>query len=144
PSLEEYQPKSVTQVMRSPPWVQPGPLPPRELELFEKYAPSLLSNVPGLAYVARALIFLKLELDFLGLFQHTNYSQRQRIAKEQEFLAHMRATAPKEYHDILTPNYSLGCKRRIISTEWYKSLQAPNYELTTMRLTGVQSRSVTL
>lgn len=144
PNLEEYQPKSVTQVMRSPPWVQPGPLPPKELELFEKYAPSLLTNVPGLAYAARAFIFLKLELDFLGLFQNTNYSQRQRIAKEQEFLAHMRATAPKEYHDILTPNYSLGCKRRIISTDWYESLHAPNYELTTMRLTGVQSRSVTL
>ena len=144
PSLVEHQPKSVTQVMRSPPWVQPDALPPNALKIYEKWAPSLMSKVPGLAYLARAILFFKLEIDFLAVFKNNSYSQRQRIRKEKEYLDHMRAMAPKEYHEILTPDYSFGCKRRIIRADWYKSLHNLNYELTTLRLTGVQPRSVVL
>lgn len=144
PGLDKHQPKSVTQVMRSPPWIQPDPLSPRELRVWEMFAPFLMKKIPGLAYIARAILFFKLEFDFVTVFRNSKLGKRQRDLKEQEYLAYMRETAPKKYHDILTPDYSLGCKRRVIRGDWYKSLHRPNYELTTMRLTGVNSRSVTL
>ncbi|KAJ5150600.1 uncharacterized protein N7500_010789 [Penicillium coprophilum] len=56
----------------------------------------------------------------------------------------MHQLAPKEYHEILTPDYSLGCKRRILDGTWYRSLNAPNVELTTQPLTRVNAKSVIL
>lgn len=56
----------------------------------------------------------------------------------------MRALTPKEYHEILTPNYSLGCKRRVIDGTWYRSLNASNVQLTTQPLTRVHAKSVIL
>lgn len=144
PSLAEHQPKSVTQVMRSPPWVQPDALPPNALKVYEEWAPLLLSKVPGLAYLARATLFFKLECDFLSVFKNNTYAARHRESLEKLYLAHMRKMAPKEYHEILTPNYKYGCKRRVIRADWYKSLHNPNYELTTLRLTGIQPHGVTL
>lgn len=140
----EINVKSVTQLMRTPPWVQPNLMEPDELRVWEKYSPTLLSNIPGLAHAARNLLFLKLEWGFIQMFKNTGISPRLRSSTEKQFLDNMRSIAPEKYHEILTPNYSLGCKRRVIDSAWYVSLQAPNVELTTLALTSVQSKSVTL
>lgn len=144
PSLAEYQPKSVTQVMRTPPWIQPDLFSDKGLELWERWTPFLFSYVPGLSYTLRGVMFAMFEMDFLGWFKNNRYAEWKRRSTEQKFLAYMRSATPSKYHEILTPNYDLGCKRRVVRGEWFKSLNNPNYELTTMRLTSVQSRSVTL
>lgn len=138
----EINVKSVTQLMRTPPWVQPNLLDPDGLRAWEKYSPTLLRNIPGLARAARNLLFLRLEWNFIQMFKNTGISPGLRSSTEKHFLDNMRSIAPEKYHDILTPNYSLGCKRRIIDTDWYVSLQAPNVELTTLALTSVQSKSI--
>ncbi|EAW25500.1 flavin-containing monooxygenase [Aspergillus fischeri NRRL 181] len=140
----EYKIKSITQLMRSPAWFMPDLLTPKSLKKWEKYTPPLFKNVPGLAFGARALLFFFLEWDFLTVFKDNEYSRRNRSRLEREFLEHMRATAPEKYHDILIPNYSLGCKRRIVESNYYASIHAPNFELTTKPLVSVQARSVTL
>lgn len=43
---------------------------------------------------------------------------------------------------MLTPNYGIGCKRRIFDKRWYQSLNEPNIELTTQPLTRVNEHSV--
>ena len=138
----EHNVKSVTQLMRSPPWVQPNLMEPDQLRLWEKYSPMLFSNIPGAARAARNSLFFMLELGFFRMFKHGGIFTRLRSSTEKLFLDNMRRLAPEKYHEILTPNYSLGCKRRIIDTDWYVSLQAPNVELTTLALTEIKPKSV--
>lgn len=52
-----FNAKSVTQIMRSPGWVVPRLDPPGGKENWEKYAPLLLSNVPGLEKLIRFTAF---------------------------------------------------------------------------------------
>ncbi|KAJ6118253.1 hypothetical protein N7471_013720 [Penicillium samsonianum] len=123
--------RSITQLMRTPPW-------------WEKWMPVLMTHIPGLARFLRNIVFFMCEHNFLAMFTDTAYSRWRRPRMEEAFLKNMRAMAPKEYHEVLTPNYSLGCKRRIIDGTWYRSLNAPNVELTTQSLTQVHAKSVTL
>lgn len=136
--------KSVTQLMRTPPWVQPDLIPQILLPTWERYSPALMRNVPGLAHLLRAVIFWVAELDFFQMFLENGFAHRRRAAIEKQFTNNMRANTPVKYHDILAPKYSLGCKRRIISNDWYRSLQSSKVELTTLPLISVQSKSVTL
>lgn len=106
--------------------------------------PTLMTHVPGLSRFLRNSLFLMLEYNFVAMFTDTAYGRAQRPKIEKAFLDHMRKVAPKEYHEVLTPNYSLGCKRRIIDGTWYRSLHASNVELTTQPLTRVHAKSVTL
>jgi cation diffusion facilitator CzcD-associated flavoprotein CzcO len=136
--------RSITQLMRTPPWVQPDLIPPKFLATYEKWSPRLMTRVPGLSNLMRGALFLMLEKTFFDLFADSAWSRRSRPKMEKAFLEHMQATAPKEYHEVLTPNYSLGCKRRIIDGTWYRALNAPNVELTTQSLTHVHAKSVTI
>lgn len=142
PELPGLGVKSAVQLMRTPPWVQPNLMEEGQLRWWEKWSPTLMTNVPGLAHTARSLLFFRLEWDFLRLFKNSSISSRHRPSTEQLFLRHMRRLAPEKYHEILTPNYSLGCKRRIIDTDWYVSLQSPSIDLTTEKLSEVRPNSV--
>ena len=51
---------------------------------------------------------------------------------------------PEKYHEILTPDYGIGCKRRIFDSTWYAALNDPKIELTTLLLTSIQPGGVTL
>jgi cation diffusion facilitator CzcD-associated flavoprotein CzcO len=42
----------------------------------------------------------------------------------------------------VTPGYRIGCKRILLSDDWYPALQEPNAELVTERLTEVRGRSL--
>lgn len=139
----EINAKSVTQLMRTPPWVQPDLMEPGELRLWEKYSPTLMTYVPGLARFGRSLLFLMLESSFIRIFKQGPIGNRLRSSAEESFLSNMRSLAPEKYHEILTPNYSLGCKRRIIDNAWYVSLHSPKVELSTLALSSVQPKGVT-
>lgn len=49
-----------------------------------------------------------------------------------------------QYHQILTPDYDVGCKRRIFDTDWYPSLVDPRLELTTLGLESINNTAATL
>ncbi len=138
-----YNVKSVTQLMRSPPWVVPV-LMPFGIELWEKWAPILFGRMPGLARVARTLVFLLLERDFHTLFSNTPKKEKGRKAMESELNAYMKRIVPVKYHKVLTPNYQLGCKRRIVDRGWFESFHDPKVELTTRPLISLQTRGVLL
>ncbi|KAJ9622489.1 hypothetical protein H2203_006714 [Taxawa tesnikishii (nom. ined.)] len=65
-------------------------------------------------------------------------------SREAELLAHMKRTVPEKYHEMLTPDYGVGCKRRIFDATWFPALSDPRVELTTLPLTSVWPRTVTL
>ena len=66
---DPYNVKSVTQVMRSPPWVIPKPAPPFVgEEWWENKSQWWFTRVPGLSKLVRTLIFLYWETDFINHF----------------------------------------------------------------------------
>lgn len=146
PKLPEapYNANSVTQLMRSPPWVVPKPQPPFGVEKWGKYSPTLFTKIPGLGRMVRTLLFLAGEYEFFQIFLQTRNAVQGRKQIEGRLIDHMKRIVPEKYHEILTPDYGVGCKRRIFDETWFPVLQNPAIELTTLPLTSVQPRGVTL
>ena len=140
---EPYGAKSVTQLMRSPPWVVPRIQPPGGEEGWSRWSPSILSTVPSLARLLRTAIFIISEYDF-RLFGGGEYNDKERRKLEKKLIRHMKQSVPEKYHEMLTPDYGVGCKRRIFDATWFPGLRDPRIELTTLPLKSVQSKSVTL
>jgi cation diffusion facilitator CzcD-associated flavoprotein CzcO len=139
----EYGAKSVTQLMRSPPWVVPRMQPVGGDETYAKWSPWLFTNIPGFAKAVRWIIASGAEYDW-RLFGSDPYHDEERKKLETELLSHMKKTVPEKYHEILTPNYGVGCKRRIFDASWFPGLNDPNIDLTTLPLTSISEKSVTL
>lgn len=78
------------------------------------------------------------------LFPNGEWHDKERKSLEAIELKRMRRIVPNKYHDILTPDYAIGCKRRIYDAEWFPSLNDPRVELTTLRPTEVHEHSITL
>lgn len=136
--------KSVTQLMRTPPWVMPNYMKPENLVWWEKWSPILCQNVPGFQQFVRSVLFCAMEKDFFDLFENTPWALTRRPTREKEFVNYMKGIVPEKYHEMLTPNYGLGCKRRVLEGEWLSCLQQPNIELTTKPLQSIQPKGVTL
>lgn len=140
---EPYNAKKVTQLMRSPPWVVPRPQPPGGEDWWAKNGPALMTYVPGLQRAFRTLIFAGAESTF-KLFGGEDVHSQARAKVEKQLLRHMKKTVPDKYHEILTPDYGVGCKRRIFDATWFPGLKDEKIELTTNPLTAVHEHSVTL
>lgn len=138
-----FNAKSVTQLMRSPPWVCPRPIPPGGNEMYEKYGSTAFTYIPGLQKSLRNLMFWGSEYDF-RIFGGSEWAAKERKKVEVELIKRIKATAPEKYHEILIPDYGVGCKRRIFDVTWYPCLAQPNVDLTTQPLTRVNERSVTI
>ena len=121
----------LTQVVRSRHWVYP-PIDKR----MPAWGRKLLGCVPGLAQAQRLLIYLMAEVDYKG-FKMTPEGARFRAKKRKEVEAYMRATAPEKYHDLLIPDFEIGCKRRIFDSGYLDSLHAENLRLTDERVAEI-------
>ncbi|OCK83255.1 FAD/NAD(P)-binding domain-containing protein [Lepidopterella palustris CBS 459.81] len=138
-----FNAKSVTQLMRSPPWVVPRMAPSGGNSGWEKWSPTLLTYIPGLLRILRTLLFLGAEYDF-RLFGGSKWAEKERKKVQDKLIRHMKKTVPEKYHEILTPDYGVGCKRRIFDATWFPGLNDQNIYLTTQPLTRVHENSVTI
>jgi cation diffusion facilitator CzcD-associated flavoprotein CzcO len=138
-----FNAKSVTQIMRSPPWVVNRQTPPGGDEAWKKWSPTVFKYVPGLLKLIRFNVAATAEWDW-RLFGGGEFNDRERKKLEVKLLEHMKKSVPEKYHEILTPDYSVGCKRRIFDHTWFPMLNDENVELTTLPLTEVLEKSVKL
>ena len=141
---EPYNAKSVTQIMRSPPWVVPRRKPLVGEELYDKYSQWVFTHIPGLMRAFRLLAFLVSERDYWNLFLQTPRSRRGRKRHEADNLRHMKKTVPEKYHEMLSPDYAIGCKRRVFDASWFPGLNDPKIDLTTRSLTSLERRGIVL
>jgi cation diffusion facilitator CzcD-associated flavoprotein CzcO len=105
---KEYGAKTVTQIMRSPPWVVPRLEPPGGEESWAVRGPWLNRNIPGFMAWLRFMTFAGAEYDF-RLFGNGEFSKKERAKLEKQLLEHMRKTVPQKYWEILTPDYGVCC-----------------------------------
>ncbi|KAF1814221.1 FAD/NAD(P)-binding domain-containing protein [Eremomyces bilateralis CBS 781.70] len=145
PSLTKapYNAKSVTQLMRSPPWVCPRIVPPGGNEWWEANSRTLITRVPGFGKLVRWVVAGIAESAFI-MFGSGKIATWSRKASEKELLRHMKKTVPAKYHDMLTPDYGVGCKRRVFDATWFPGLNDSKIELTTQPLTRVQEDGVVI
>ncbi len=119
---------------RSPPWILPRPdrrIGPATQALYRR--------LPALQRAARALRFGLLELRLLGLLLRPELMGLARAAAAR----HLRAqVADPALRRRLTPDYAMGCKRILLSNDYYPALARPNAELVTAPLCEVTADAV--
>ncbi|KAM7184246.1 hypothetical protein V8F20_012294 [Naviculisporaceae sp. PSN 640] len=126
----------LTQIVRSKHWI----MPPIDLQI-PGWVRFLLRYVPGLLRLFRFIVFLLAEKALRG-FPLTPSAAKFRASRRKMAERYMRQTAPAKYHEILIPDWEVGCKRRIFDSGYLKSLHADNITLTNSKALEILPNSV--
>lgn len=122
-------------IQRTPAWVLPRP--------DSAMAPSVrtaFAKVPGLRKAFRGAIWLSLELLSSGLLHPRSAFWARAWAR-----AHLRRQiADPALRAKLTPNYAIGCKRVLLSSDYYPALARSNVELVNTAVSAVEPAGVRL
>jgi cation diffusion facilitator CzcD-associated flavoprotein CzcO len=95
-------------------------------------------HVPGAQRLMRAGLYWTRELLGIGFFHPWVNKIGQRAA-----LRELRRRVPDPVlREKLTPAYVMGCKRVLLSNDWWPSLTRSNVELVTERVTGIRPGGV--
>ena len=118
---------------RTPPWVLPRldrPFTERERWLFR--------HMPLAQRLARLRVYLLLEMNGIGFRHPKLMTQVERIARR-----HLEASVPDPaLRARLMPDYTIGCKRILISDDYLPALMQPNVEVITAAVTQVRPHGV--
>jgi len=119
---------------RTPPWIVPR----LDFGISEKWR-ERFRRVPSLTWAIRKFLFFSLEwrvLSFLG--DRVVRGHMERIARR-----HLeRSLSDPKLRAALTPRYQIGCKRILLSDDFYPVFKRRNVELVTERIAEVRERGV--
>jgi cation diffusion facilitator CzcD-associated flavoprotein CzcO len=119
---------------RTPPWIVPKR--DRPISAAERW---MLGRVPGAHAVRRAALYWLMESRAIGFLHAPKLLE----LGERFALAHLRRqVADPALRAALTPSYRLGCKRVLISNDYYPALTRPNVDLVTDAIAHVEPRGV--
>jgi len=118
---------------RTPPWIMPHRDRPIDAWKTRVYA-----RFPAVQAAVRNTIYWSRE-GFVPFFVHQRLSELpRRIA-----MAHLHEQVQDpELRARLTPDYSVGCKRILISGEYYPALQQPNVEVVSTGISEIRESSI--
>ncbi len=119
---------------RTPPWIIP-----RWDRRFTRPERWLFRHVPVVQRLARTGIYWSREAYVFGFA----FDPRLMKAAELVARAHLRRQVPDpELRARLTPDYTIGCKRILISNDYLPALTRPNVDLVTSGIAEVRERSI--
>ena len=134
--VPELQPRvaALTVFQRTPPWIVPRMdyrISPAAQERFRRR--------PGLQKLVRWWQYWTREATVLGFIGWPSVSwYADRVARK-----HLAAQVPDpDLRARLTPRYAIGCKRILLSDEWYPAIQQPNVTLVHHAVREVTPRGV--
>jgi cation diffusion facilitator CzcD-associated flavoprotein CzcO len=121
---------------RTAPWILPHQdRPTTRVERF------LYRKLPFLQKAVRSGVYWSRESFLLGFIKH----QRFMSGAEKIATVHMhRQVKDPELRRKLTPTFRLGCKRVLISNEWYPALTRPDVELVTEGIEAIRGNTIIL
>jgi cation diffusion facilitator CzcD-associated flavoprotein CzcO len=119
---------------RTPPWIVPR----MDFAITEKWK-KRFRHYPFVMRVFRQLIFWRQEFRVLGFL-----GNRFVRGKATEIAKHNleKNISDSKLRAALTPNYELGCKRVLVSDDFYPALTRPNVELVTDGIEEVREHSI--
>ncbi|MFF4217587.1 flavin-containing monooxygenase [Streptomyces nondiastaticus] len=124
----------VTLFQRTPPWVLPRF--DRPVSAAERW---LHTRLPATAALRRGVLWGMRELQVSNF---TKRPERMRVV-ERLALSHMRkAIADPALRARLTPDYRIGCKRILLSSDYYPALARPNVDLVASGLAEVRGSTL--
>ncbi|MHB8218714.1 MAG: flavin-containing monooxygenase [Acidimicrobiales bacterium] len=129
---------SLSVFQRTAPWILPRRdrrLTPAEHRLF--------GALPTAQLAVRAAVYWGREAYSLGFVGAP--ARRRRVMAPAERMArrHLAAQVPDpDLRARLTPAYEMGCKRILLSNDYYPTLSRPNVDLVTDPIVGIDRRSV--
>jgi cation diffusion facilitator CzcD-associated flavoprotein CzcO len=126
--------KHLTLFQRTPPWIMPRndhAISPQRRARFRRY--------PILQQLVRGGIYLQREIGALALVYRPQLT-RSTARMAREHLA--TQVADPELRAKLTPHYQMGCKRILLSDDFYPAVSQPNVEVVTERVREVTAHSV--
>ena len=121
--------KRVNVFQRTANWVIP-----RNDRAYRGVEKALFRYVPMLLKLYRWLIYLQLEVRFFAFFKGSWLGGRIQQAAT-EYLHSL--IADPALREKLTPDYPVGCKRILISDDYYQALARPNVDVVTSPITRV-------
>jgi cation diffusion facilitator CzcD-associated flavoprotein CzcO len=119
---------------RTPPWIMPKP--DRAISRFEQ---RLFRALPFTQALARTGLYWMLETRVLGFAVHPALMRNvQKLA-----VRHIRQQVPDpELRAAVTPDYTIGCKRVLISNDYYPALARKNVNVVTSAIERVDRTGV--
>jgi cation diffusion facilitator CzcD-associated flavoprotein CzcO len=124
----------LTVFQRTAPWIMPRH--DRQVSRLERW---LFRHVPATQQAARAGIYCGREAYALGFVKRPAIM----AAAEAMALRHLRRQiADPDLAARLTPSYRMGCKRVLLSSDYYPALTKPNVSLVTESIKEVRENSV--
>ncbi|MCB9642677.1 MAG: NAD(P)/FAD-dependent oxidoreductase [Myxococcales bacterium] len=133
PSIVD-QVASLKVFQRSPAWVMPKA--DRPISRFEQ---GLYRLIPPLQWAYRSMIYWWMEMRGLAFVKYPKlleYAQKQAL----EHIA--SAIHDPALREKLTPSYKMGCKRILISNDYYPALAKEHVEVVTEAIDSIQPHSV--
>jgi cation diffusion facilitator CzcD-associated flavoprotein CzcO len=124
-----------------------------QLTLFQRTAPWVLPKIDHEVSALEKSLFRKVPVAqkalrnaFYGFFEGVQFLQRHPKAMQQVQkigLRHLRQQVKDpELREILTPHFTLGCKRILLSNTYYGALQQPNTEVVPHAVREVRGRTI--
>jgi cation diffusion facilitator CzcD-associated flavoprotein CzcO len=119
---------------RTPPWIQPKPDFP-----LPRWARMAFRYVPGAARAFRDTIYWALETRAVGFTIHPKLmAPQEKLAR-----AHIARQVPDpELRAKVTPDYTIGCKRILLSSDYYPALSQPHVDVVTDPITAMTEKAV--
>jgi cation diffusion facilitator CzcD-associated flavoprotein CzcO len=125
---------TVTVYQRTPAWVVPRTDHPVKPLLRRMYR-----FVPGLQKAIRGALYLLREFLVIGMAKQRAFLRP--VGKLAKAHLHRQVRDPK-LRKALTPDYTIGCKRILISNDYFPAVAAPNAELVTAGIAEVRPTSI--
>jgi cation diffusion facilitator CzcD-associated flavoprotein CzcO len=114
-------------------WVLPKP--DRTISTLET---RLLQRMPSLRRALRTAMYYAFELVGVGTRHVGAMRQVERLGR-----LHLRLSVrDEELRRALTPSFTLGCKRMLLSNDWYPALSASNVELLNTAVKEIREHSI--
>lgn len=132
--------KKITQFSR-----QAQYLSERENPYYSSTFRAFMRYVPLAMRLYRANLYWQMERDFPGFDIEGGRAIREDLRKEND--AYVKRVAPRKYWDALIPKTEIGCKRKVLDTEYLSSLHKENVNLIPddlvqeIKETGVRTKS---
>ncbi|MFF1606248.1 flavin-containing monooxygenase [Amycolatopsis sp. NPDC058278] len=124
----------LTLFQRTPPWIMPKPD-----HAMPSWVRTLFKRVPGTQRLYRNALYWLLEARAIGFNGHPAIMKAGELIAKRNIAKGIKDRALRKK---VTPDYTMGCKRVLISNDYYPALARPNVDVNTAGIKEVKAHSI--